>query len=142
MLTKPPFCQSSSGWVCEGRIVLAKGSQAIILVSIYLLTNQPHIHPDLSLGALNLYLLINSTLTTTPLSIVGTSGHMPSCIGSMVMTRSWDSRSVSRGNGVSLVLGSQWICLANHIPQVFSDGCHTLRKGRLHLGLDNRSRLG
>jgi len=32
------------------------------LVSVYLLTNQPHIHPDLSLGALTLYLLITSTL--------------------------------------------------------------------------------
>ena len=51
----------------EGRIVLAKGSWAIILVSIYLLTNQPHIRPDLSLGTLTLYLLITSTLTTTPL---------------------------------------------------------------------------
>jgi len=31
---------------------------------------------------------------------------------------------------------------ANHIPQVFSDGCHTLRQGRLHLSSDDRSRLG
>src|SRR5882724_9316877 len=134
MLIKPPFCQSSSGWVCEGRIVLAKGSQAIILVSVYLLTNQPHIHLDLSLGALTLYLLVTSTLTTTPLSIIGTSGHIPSCIGSMVVTMSLGSRSVLRGNGVSPVLGSWWICLANHIPQVFSNRCHTLRQARLHLG--------
>jgi len=48
---------------------------------------------------------------------------------------------VEGGMGVSLVLGSQWICLANHVPQVFSDGCHTLWKGRLHLGSDNRSWL-
>src|SRR5882724_9195186 len=116
MLIKPPFCQSSSGWVCEGRIVLAKGSQAIILVSIYLLTNQPHIHLDLSLGALTLYLLITSTLTTTPLSIIGTSGDMPSCIGLMVVTTLLGGRRVSRGEWGDLVLGSQWIHLANHIP--------------------------
>src|SRR5882724_6215093 len=97
MLIKPPFCQSSSGWVCEGQIVLAKGSRAIVLVSVYLLTNQPRIHPDLSLGTLTLYLLVTSTLATTPLSIVGTSGHIPSCIGSMVVTMSWGGRSVSRG---------------------------------------------
>src|SRR5882724_8596701 len=60
-------------------------------------SNQPCIHPDLSLGALTLYLLITSTLTTTPLSIIGTGGHMPSCIGSMVLTISWGSMSVSRG---------------------------------------------
>src|SRR5882724_11603712 len=30
------------------------------------------------------------------------------------------------GNGVSPVLGSQWIRLAKHIPQVFSNGFHTL----------------
>src|SRR5882724_1708120 len=47
-----------------------------------------------------------------------------------------------KGNGVSPVLGSWWICLANHIPWVFSDGCHTLMQGRLHLGSDDRSRLG
>src|SRR5882724_6893007 len=107
-------------------MVLAGKSQATVLVSVYLLTNQPHIHPDLSLGALTLYLLITSTLTTTPLSIIGTSGHMLSCIGSMVVTTLLGSRSVSRGNGVSLVLGSWWIRLANHIPHVFSNGCHTL----------------
>src|SRR5882724_8312635 len=141
MLIKPPFCQSSSGWVCEGRIVLAKRSQGIILVSIYLLTNQPRIHLDLSLGALTLYLLVTSTLTITPLSIVGTGGHMPSCIGSMVVTILWGSRSASRGNGVSPVLGSWWIHLVNHIPRVLSNRCHTLRQGRLHLGSDNRIRL-
>src|SRR5882724_4445120 len=97
MLNKPPFGRSSSGQVHEGRIVLAKGSWAIVLVSIYLLTNQPHIHPDLSLGTLTLYLFITSTLTTTPLSIMGTSGNMPSCIGSMVVTMSLGGRSVSSG---------------------------------------------
>src|SRR5882724_2117925 len=97
MLTKPLFGRSSSGWVHEGGIVLTKGLRAIVLVSIYLLTNQPRICPDLSLGTLTLYLLVTSTLTTTPLSIVGTSGHMPSCIGSMVVTMSWGGRSVSRG---------------------------------------------
>src|SRR5882724_8494870 len=56
---------------------------------------------------------------------LGTSGHVPSCIGSMVVTMSWDGRSVSKqaiinyynpllnnksgGNEVSLVLGSWWI---------------------------------
>ena len=64
---------------------------------------------------------------------------MPSCIGLMVVTMSWGGRSVLRGNGVSPVLGSWWICLANHILWVFSDGCHTLRQGRLHLSLDDRS---
>src|SRR5882724_5603242 len=68
-------------------------------------------------------------------------GHMPSCIGSMVVTISLVSRSVSRGNGVSPVLGSWWIHLANHIPWVFSNRCHTLRQGRLHLSSDDRSRL-
>src|SRR5882724_12272548 len=97
MLTKPPFSRSSSGPVHEGWIVLAKGSWAIVLVSIYLLTNQPHIHPDLSLGTLTLYLLVTSTLTTTPLSIMGTGGNMPSCVGSMGVTMSWGGRSVSRG---------------------------------------------
>src|SRR5882724_6582567 len=56
-----------------------------------------HFKPYLSLGTLTLYLLITSTLTSTPLSIMGTSGHMPSCIGSMVVTMSWGGRSVSRG---------------------------------------------
>src|SRR5882724_5829369 len=113
----------------------------LTLVSIYLLTNQPHICPDLSLGVLTLYLLITSILTTTSISIIGTSGHMPSCIGSMAVTMSWGSRSVSRGNGMSPVLGSQWIHLANHIPCAFSDRCHTLWQGRLHLSSDDRSRL-
>src|SRR5882724_2673808 len=142
MLNKPPFGRSSSGWVREGWIVLTKGSWAIILVSIYLLTNQPRIRPDLSLGTLTLYLLITSTLTTTPLSIMGTSGHMPSGVGSMVVTMSWGSAGVCRGgNGVSPVLASRWIRLANHMPRVFSDGCHTLGQGRLHLGSDDGSRL-
>src|SRR5882724_6695387 len=105
MLIKPPFCQSSSGWVCEGRIVLAKRSQGIILVSIYLLTNQPHIHLDLSLGALTLYLLATSTLTTTPLSIIGTGGHMPSCIGLMMVTTLLGGRSVLRGEWGESSLG-------------------------------------
>ena len=123
-------------------MVLAGRSQATVLVSVYLLTNQPHICPDLSLGVLIIYLLITSTLTTIPLSIIGTSGHMPSWIGSMVLTMLWGSRSVSRGNGVSLVFGSQWIHLANHILQVFSSLCHTLWQGRLHLSMDDRSWLG
>jgi len=39
-------------------------------------------------------------------------------------------RSVEGGNGESLALGSWWICLANHIPQVFSDGViHSGREG-------------
>src|SRR5882724_6910589 len=97
MLTKPPFSRSSSGPVHEGWIVLTKGSWAIILVSIYLLTNQPHIHQDLSLGTLTLYLLVTSTLTTTPLSIIGSCGHMPSCTSLMVVTMSWGGRSVLRG---------------------------------------------
>ena len=39
----------------------------MILVSVYLLTNQLHICPGLSLGVLALYLLTTSTLTTAPL---------------------------------------------------------------------------
>src|SRR5882724_8325476 len=101
MLTKPPFSQSSSRWVHEGQIVLTKGSQAIVLVSVYLLTNQPHIHPDLSLGTLTLYLFITSTLTTTALSSVGTSGH----IGSMVVAMPWGRRSVLRGEWGESSLG-------------------------------------
>src|SRR5882724_6140016 len=54
----------------------------------------------------------------------------------------WQQECVEGGNGVSPVLGSQWIRLANNIPWVFSDGCHTLGQGRLHLGSDDRSRLG
>src|SRR5882724_3954554 len=105
MLTKPPFGRSSSGQVCEGRIALTKGSRAIVLVSVYLLTNQPCIRPDLSLGTLTLYLLVTSTLTTTPLSIVGTGGNIPSCIGSMVVTMSWGGRSVLRGEWGESSLG-------------------------------------
>jgi len=83
--------------------VLTQGIAGSILVSVYLLTNQPHIHPDLSLGALALYLLITQPLPQLLSPIMGTGGHMPSCIGSMVVTMSWGSRSVLRGNGVSPV---------------------------------------
>jgi len=70
----------------------------------------------LSLGTLTLYLPITLTLITTPLSIAGTGGKMPSCIGLMVLTLSWGCRVCER-NGVSLVVGLQWFCLADHVLQ-------------------------
>jgi len=106
-------------------------------------SNQPtSICLDLSLGASILYLPITSTLTTTPLSIVGTSGHMPSCVGSMVVTCHELEGVSQRGSRVSPVIWLQWICLANHVLWVFSGRCHTLRKGRLHLAWMMRAWLG
>ena len=50
----------------------------------------------------------------------------------------WGSRSVSRGNRVSLVIGLQWIHLANHVLWVFYDRCPILGQGRLYLSSDDR----
>jgi len=106
------------------------------------LTNQPHIHPDLSLGALTLYLLITSTLTTTPLSIIGTSGHIPSCIGSMVETMLWGGRSGVRGSGVKSGLGhSGSILLIIYHRSSLTGVIHSGRVG-WHLGSENRAGLG
>src|SRR5882724_3674811 len=46
-------------------------------------------------------------------------------------------RSVLRGEWGESSL--RVICPANHVLWVFSNECHTLKQGRLHLGLDNRS---
>jgi len=62
---------------------------------------QPCICPDLSLGAWLSTSLSPQTLITTPLSIVGTGGHMPSCIGSMVVTMSWGSSECVKRSGVT-----------------------------------------
>jgi len=97
MLTKQPGQPNAQ---VDGCAMVEESLPSLILgsflVSVYLLT-QPTSSTSRSLsGCLDSLSPYHLNSHHNSLSIIGTGGCMPSCIGSMVVTMSWGSRNVSR----------------------------------------------